>query len=388
MLHTDDRQKGFALAAVLLLVAIATILGTGYLLSSTVRAVGSENLLRSVRARYLAESGLQHALYVLQNDPQVFAGSVSNTLGPYTLDESDETYYFFGSEDEAIPGMYYLCGEGRIGDLVRRCYYTVFRCSTARKQVSHGMMVGDSQVSLPRSLTIHGGIHSNGVFLHNFACVDGDVGCHGSVIDPLDRITGLITTEAEQIPLPDILPDYYKAYELQGRPCIAIELVTGVLDASCPFNDGGAISRNNVGGVLWLKPEAGTAVSLTDGVDFLGTIVVDGDLVLEGRGVTLTAVDGFPAVVIAGRMLVAPWSETTINGLAVTQGGIVPQDGHAVESSTTINGGLIAGSVGYDPALRGDHTLNCITDKCSIYDFGSTGEGGDSLPTVKLLEYQ
>jgi hypothetical protein len=137
-----------------------------------------------------------------------------------------------------------------------------------------------------------------------------------------------------------------------------------------------------------MKPEVGTEVRLTDNVDFEGTIVVDGDLVFAGTGITLTAVDGFPAVVITGRMLIRAGSETTINGLVVTQGGIVPEDGHALESSTTINGALIAGWLGYDPSLRGDHELNYVTERCSIYDFSSTDEGGDSLPTMKLLEYE
>ena len=151
MVHVNDRQNGFALAAVLLLVAIASILGLGYLVSSTVRMLGSENLLRTARAQYLGESALQHALYILQKNPQLLEGSTQSPLGPYVLDDSDGCYYFSGGADETIPRRYYLYGEGHVGDIVRRCSYTVFRSGAVRRQVLHGMIIGGSGASLPAS---------------------------------------------------------------------------------------------------------------------------------------------------------------------------------------------------------------------------------------------
>ena len=137
-----------------------------------------------------------------------------------------------------------------------------------------------------------------------------------------------------------------------------------------------------------MKPQVGTEVQLTDDVDFEGTILVEGDLVFAGRGIVLTAVDGFPAVVITARVLIMTGSETTIDGLVVASGGIVPEDGSALGSSTTINGALIANWLGYDPNLHGGHELNYMMEKCRIYDFSSLGEGGDSLPPMKLLKYE
>ena len=51
---------------VLVLVATAAILGMGTLYSASVRLACASNLSTVARAQYLAESGLQHAMYELQ----------------------------------------------------------------------------------------------------------------------------------------------------------------------------------------------------------------------------------------------------------------------------------------------------------------------------------
>lgn len=93
------RQRGFALMMVLVLVAVATVLALGYLSSSTVRQLGTNNLFVGMRAQYVAESGLQHGLWLLRRDPDAMEGSQANPLGPFQLDESEDSYRFWAVQE-------------------------------------------------------------------------------------------------------------------------------------------------------------------------------------------------------------------------------------------------------------------------------------------------
>ena len=81
---------------VLATVVVASVLGMSYLTVTSVQVAGSTNLLRASRARYLAESGLHHGLYLLRTDSPVLAGHGSgNPLGPYYADGSDDPYFLY-----------------------------------------------------------------------------------------------------------------------------------------------------------------------------------------------------------------------------------------------------------------------------------------------------
>ncbi|RPI64112.1 MAG: hypothetical protein EHM48_01360, partial [Planctomycetaceae bacterium] len=71
---------------VMILVVLAVILGTTYLSIASVKLASADNYVCASRAKYLAESGLEHAMYILQTDPAQFTGSNTKPLGPYYLD--------------------------------------------------------------------------------------------------------------------------------------------------------------------------------------------------------------------------------------------------------------------------------------------------------------
>ncbi len=100
MLRHAEKTKGFALALVLITVSVATVIGMGYMYAATLRASGTGNLALSFRARYLAESGAQHALYSLRCDFDSVAGSsVGNAMGPYYVDGGEDSYGFYAIAD-------------------------------------------------------------------------------------------------------------------------------------------------------------------------------------------------------------------------------------------------------------------------------------------------
>ncbi len=117
------RQAGFALVMVLLVVAGATILGVTYLSTTSLRLASGANLVASARARYLAESGLQHALYALRNDPgPLMAGQ---HFGPYHVDGTADTYTFHAAADRWQPSLYTLHATGTSGGISLNASVTV-----------------------------------------------------------------------------------------------------------------------------------------------------------------------------------------------------------------------------------------------------------------------
>jgi hypothetical protein len=146
------------------------------------------------------------------------------------------------------------------------------------------------------------------------------------------------------------------------------------------------VSAGNSGGVVWLKPASGNSVTLASNLNFEGTIIIEGDLVIEGANITLTAQEGFPAIITTGRVLIAPGCQVQINGLVVSFAGLMTTDGYADGSQTAINGGLISDWTGYESSLGGTHVLTYEADRCMLYDFSQGGQGGSG--DTEVVDYR
>ena len=67
-MRTNQKKKGFALILVLILVMVSAILGVTYLASASLKQIGAEPADRGA-AHYLAESAVQHAMYICVTNP-------------------------------------------------------------------------------------------------------------------------------------------------------------------------------------------------------------------------------------------------------------------------------------------------------------------------------
>lgn len=91
-------RTGIAMMLVLALVVLASVLGMTYLSIASVKLEGAGNLTHVSRAKYLAESGIQHAAYALSQDTlAVLAHGESNPLGPFYADATSDSYVFFAA---------------------------------------------------------------------------------------------------------------------------------------------------------------------------------------------------------------------------------------------------------------------------------------------------
>ena len=118
MAHKHKRQSGVALMLVLIVVAVATVVGMSYVSRSGIKMVSSDNLAKASRARYLAESGLHHGLYLLQTNPDALLQS-SGALGPFFLDGSTDGYTLAASAVAGRPGRYLVTASGATGGITQ-----------------------------------------------------------------------------------------------------------------------------------------------------------------------------------------------------------------------------------------------------------------------------
>lgn len=105
-----NRHRGMALMLVMILVVVAGILGISYITGSTVQMVSSDNLVWASRARYLAESGIEHATWMLKTDSDAQAALQNTWMGPFHVAGTADSYVFTGVD--LGNGLYEVRGRG------------------------------------------------------------------------------------------------------------------------------------------------------------------------------------------------------------------------------------------------------------------------------------
>lgn len=108
--------RGVALLMVLMLIAVASILGLSYLYSATIKTAGAANLLKTKRAQHLAASGIDHGRYILDAYGE---SAEDSTWGPFTVGDNEGTYTISISEDAAINNLYHIQSTATVGGIER-----------------------------------------------------------------------------------------------------------------------------------------------------------------------------------------------------------------------------------------------------------------------------
>ncbi len=375
-------QPGFAMMLVLILVSVGVVLGFSYLSTASLKAQVAENYRGMSRARYLAESGLEHAVYTLRFSPDEIDDVM---LGPYTVDVSGDSYYMCAQGLPGQPGYYRLTATSTTGSVKQSSSVVVYRSNGRRVDVNKGVLVKGGLVWLPWGLSVSGNLHVNGS-LYNMARIDGDVSVTGNLSDPWWRIDGDTDDDADTADVPRVRINDYKKYSIGSQNYKAVDFKNTHLTHSDPLANGGAVTDTNVAGVVEFKPKKKTNYAvLHDNLDFTGTLMIKGDLILDGENIHLQAVDGFPALVVTGSIYVTNSARNvTIDGLVVAGRGI-RSNGWTPSASTTINGALISDSRGYDSSLYGTHQLNFDSDLAAVYDMSLDPE--ERIPEVIVLDW-
>ena len=355
---------------VLAVVGLASVLGFVMLSSASLQGRAGANQIKSTSADYVAESGLNLAMYYLQhaddhptllNAEGYWGGmSTSYTLPnglPATLDVSV-------TRDPADQWAYEVVSTAQVGDDSES---RIERTTGARLYVRN-------EYQLKQAAVFNNTVTFNGPF-----SVNGDVwttkslGLRVGAQVPYVSGVGYCRTATTGIGWTSPAGGFrasstiaaagpnnnevnlYKTYEVDEVIYNASVLGSTMLAGVAGQITKGSTASNPAG--VWYYSTGGIgSLELGDHVTIEGTLVVEGDLKINGSGIKITPQPGYPAIVVTGSLeTVHPGRSVTANG-AVYVGTALKQSGTyttLTQSTMTINGGLILGTTGSVPVPLG-----------------------------------
>lgn len=384
-MKTTPNNHGFAMILVLVMLATSAVIGMTYLASSQVRLSTSQNAVNSGRAQYLAESGLEHARYVLAERPDLLEAACAAPQGPFRLDGDDGAYTFRAVRDAQKTGYYYVTAEATASGVTRQSTMTAVRSSTSTMHdITHGLMAtsGDGCI-LPQSLELQGDVSVRGIVI-NWSRVRGTIYGDSSIWDIYGLADQIRPYSASVPPAPVIEAADYESYTVGGVRSTAMKIAEDRIRKHDAFLDGKAITAGNPGGVVYVTPESGR-LRIEDNVRFTGTLVVEGDLELSGSNVHLTAPQGFPAIVATGTIILTRSTDAVIDGLVVAGTGMGSTGNQPQRGELTINGGVVS-PYGVLYGTRTQIQLTHVRENCQVYNFhGGASAGQAGSATVRII---
>jgi len=299
-------RGGIALLAVLMIVMVITIMALGFLSRSDVELACGENMVVRTQMDHLAESGLEHARGLILNPQDVASEYWTGEPLQQLVAGSGDYYDLTVTRDDTDPtnrcnytidcNSYRLSGSERIGRSNLR--------ATLRLDPCIAYWAG-SNTTVSEQITISGDVYCDGS-LTNDGIIDGDVFASGTIsgLSP----TGQTTVVAQEpVTWPNLqVSDFGPTYYL-GVASYSAEIV----DANHP---GGIFepSGTNPKGIRYCNGN----LELPGGVNITGTLVVTGELTINGVGNSITAVKNYPALVVGGGVVIEDGASLAINGLA------------------------------------------------------------------------
>jgi hypothetical protein len=296
-------RKGSALLVVLLIVMAITILSLGFLSRSDVELACGENVILRTQMDYLAESGLEHARGLILND--------SNYLGDWAVagqqlvagsnDYYDVVVTKLGELNYQITGTAYR-GKGgeRIGQSSLEAELRLDPCIAVRTGAS--WLTGSGT-------TVNGDVCAKGN-LSGTANINGDAFSTGTI--SATKVQGQkyanIADSNAPVSFPSIEIGYFSPQYYIGSNSYSADPIGEEVNE--PNTLGPTVA--NPAGVYYRDAN----LTLYNNVVINGTLVVTGDLIIKGRGNSITATNNFPAVVVGGVLEMNGSAQLTITGLA------------------------------------------------------------------------
>lgn len=177
MPRTSNNRNGFALLLVLMLIVTSAVAGVSYLYGASVKTASITNLMQASRARYLAESGLHHGLYILQHNPGTL-GSQAAPIGPYYADDTGDSYALYIQSGGSF-GRYRIVGIGTVGNISQTVSMTVQVTSEYAPKVQalnpkYWWRMGDTGLTAEDEMDRNDGTYVNGVMRGAGGAILGD----------------------------------------------------------------------------------------------------------------------------------------------------------------------------------------------------------------------
>lgn len=375
------RRRGIALLLVLAAVALAAVIALAMLSTSALQAQVSSNAQQHASSEYLAESGMQAALYYLQY-PHLRPPAWGTTPGYYikatnvSMPDSDGRFDVEVTET-ATRDVYLLRAVGRAVTGGSPVVLTA-RTKVSRATINAAALFGGN-ISLPLGVTVDGPVQVNGT-LGNLT---------GAVLSllfpgPLPQSAYKVPTSAtinyygaDQADRKYLMPDGTAGYaqQLAGAPAVSP-----------------VAAADNPGRVFFYNNPVSPNLLLTSNVPINGTLVVKGgNLSVRANGIAINPAPGMPGLIVDGDVNMYQTNKSLdVNGVAWIGRHITwtPLLGTSTGTTLRVNGALLmpAGSVMNAPGLLGGVALRYDATKVDVPLLSRATQPGRSVTVLAWNE--
>ena len=346
-----------ALLLVVAVLAVAAALGWVMLSGTVLQNRAGANQLRLSTADYLAESGLNLALYYLQHSDRApslnASGYWGGTGGDIAIASGVAgTVNVTVTQDATDPWSYEIVSVAKAGNYADT---KITKTTGARVYVRNEYQITkaaafNNDVKVMNYMTVIGDVWSSKQLSINTAFPAGSIQGVGYCKTPAG--TGLPTGGFKGVPAAG-WPGPSGTNDLNMYSTYSISDVTYSCDttaatslSSITFNP----TASNPAGVIYKDASSG-ALTLGANTVINGTLVVKGNLTINGPGIVITAQPNFPALIVTGTLTLNQSNNSlTVNGVCYV-GNTIKSSGSAPPlpaNSTTfaVNGALLGGTTG------------------------------------------
>jgi cytoskeletal protein CcmA (bactofilin family) len=342
-------RRAYILLVVLAFTALASALGMSFLEANSTVMPEAVNYQGMVRAEALASSGVALASHLLLYPPtnlsltQYYTGASG-----VTLDSSGD--YFDVSvvrSDAWSPAqtdlnLYRIIATGVAKDpggairAKRSATAEIQAPPIGKWQFTQGFISSGLALVVPTRATITGDLHANGNISGTGSCT-GKVSATGTATWLGGGPPTSIVSLAPSIARPLISPYQASTYTIRGRTYTPYTTYSSnqITPSDASTLNAIDMSASNPGRII-IAPTGD--LTIRQNVQLTGTLVVNGNLRIDDSGShQVTAVSGFPALVVTGDVQIrSATSTTTINGSVICSGMLDSQLNASV--SVTVNG--------------------------------------------------
>ncbi len=392
-------RSGFAMLQVICVVGVATVLSLAMLSSSVLQVQANTNRAMAMQADALADSGLNLALYYIENP---LSAPMRNSDG-YWPGENNISFgtAVNGTADVTVvrtaTNTYSVTSTGRAGSgagaQLSHTAKAVVKSNkgyTVNKAVSFNA-TGPTLIDVV--LEIHGNVISRGAInLPLLHTVDGIVNAT-SITQILGLVLGKVKINSSVVNIPTAYTvNTYKTYTYAGQTYRATEI------AAASVGGAGAViygpTADNPAGIYYYSynnTAKSSTFTLNGNVTINGTLVVDNaDLIVNGDNNAITAAPGYPALigskdftVIGGTTGIlgigATGSDIAIKGLTWL-GGSFKTGASAHNADVVITGALLFGGNGsVDSGFQGRVKVTYDATRASAPDLDTRTPNGPQI---------
>lgn len=351
-------RKGAALLVVLFIVMAITVISLGVIARSDIELISGQNVELRMAMDYLAESGLEHAKGMLLNPQEVSGEYWTGATGLQLVAGSDDYYDVsvtkFGECNYQITSAAYRQQNGE---------QTGQSSLTAQLRLDPciAMRVGDTWTTEART-SIYGDVYGRGD-LRGSGYVAGDAYANGWIF---------VATTGQQyqfspppVSFPNLLgSDYYPRYYIGTNMYTAGTISSGTLNRVVL-----GPTTGNPAGVYY----ANNALDLYDNVVIRGTLIVNNDLKIRGRGNIIIASKNFPALVVSNKLKIYDQGQLSIEGLVQIRDAI--EGSSAVGMNLSVSGAVFIRDHNIDglESLLNSIVFNASPNKAAIQRWYADG---------------